>query len=119
METIELKVNRTVTEVKSIALPVYRIDNCHAYMVPSKDKCIQVNHGGLRPAIEACHAELAWHGKETTDCTESEFKQKYQEVRQRLDLIVCPPEVRHKDLTDQEGEIRASEIADEQHLNQV
>lgn len=84
METFKLKVSKTTTEEVEIKLPVFRKGICHSYKVYSSEHCIQVYEGG---GIIIAHAELAWTGNDTEDCTEEEFLFAYDEAKNKLEEI--------------------------------
>jgi hypothetical protein len=125
METITINVSKTVTEKKEIALPLYRIDNCHVYMVYSPERAIVVCYGlaGQYDNIGIVSKDNAFTREETRDCTRDEFLSKYNEVRSRLDLIVMPPDrfpfTRHNDLADEEAASRAVHEETEQLNNDL
>lgn len=94
-------------------LPVYRMSTAFAYKVFSKDECVEVYFGDRTGSISTGYpVEVAIFGNR--DCTESEFLEKYQQVRARLDEIVCPPDrypySRHGELAEDEAQARVDEM---------
>lgn len=87
-ETIEIEVTASTTEKREITLPLYRIDNCHAYKVISKDKCISVCHNDYcDSSITQCTSEVAFNYQKTQDCSKSEFDAMYQKTAMKLALL--------------------------------
>lgn len=84
METIKINIQETV----EVQLPVYRKDNYHAYLVYSKDECLEICHSkytGNR--IGVCHSGLAWNSESTQDCSKEEFETIYAKTLQKINEI--------------------------------
>ena len=87
-ETVEIEISSSTTSTKEVTLPIYRKDNCHAYKVISKDKCISVCHSEYNnPEIGVKHSCIAFCSETTQDCDRSTFDLLYQKVAMKLDLL--------------------------------
>jgi hypothetical protein len=85
METMQITITKSVSEVKEIRLPLFRKNCCHAYKVFSKDKCLQVCYGrNVDPSITVAHAGLAWNDSENVDIDESAFNNIHAETSARI-----------------------------------
>jgi len=66
--------------------PHYRKDNVAAYKVIDENTCVQASSGYM-PEMAFCQPSLAYYLESSEEATESEFLQKYYEVRKKLDDI--------------------------------
>ena len=88
METIKVIVKKTTTIDKEVvmSIPNYRKDSVNNYKVISEKECIKVCNKGYHDGIEITFISLAFND-DSEECTESEFLEAYNEVRNKLEEI--------------------------------
>ena len=86
METFKIQVLETNSKEVEIQLPYFATDGiCHVYKVYSNNNCIQVTNTDFNPSIIVAHAGLAFNSSNSKQCTEEEFLDAYNEVKNKLE----------------------------------
>jgi hypothetical protein len=84
METLKIKISKSVEEIVEIQLPVYRKNECHAYYVYSETEAIKVTDLDKHYSVSQTFSELAFHLESYKDCTREEFMEVYDKVEKIL-----------------------------------
>ena len=84
METFKVKVKETTEKEVEVSFPSFRKSIAHHYKIVSAEMCIQVSDWTSGFSISTVSPTLAYFG-EGKDCTESEFIDAYNEVKNKLE----------------------------------
>ena len=88
MSIIKIKRNVVSETEFEITLPYYTKDNCHFFKIYSESKCIKVydiEPYGCGISIE--HSSLAFSSDNIEKCTEAEFLDAYNTVKNKLEEL--------------------------------